>query len=156
MENTQTNAFQTLRTTYDIFINHRGIDSKETVASLVYHNLQNKGYNAFLDKKSVQVGRRIPRSIMEVILSAAVHVAIFSNNYAESAWCLKQLYLMFKSETAIVPVYWGVQPSELRMKDKDTAYARAFQIHKRTRKIRTQKLKKWKKALSKVSRIQAD
>ncbi|GLJ08130.1 hypothetical protein SUGI_0081830 [Cryptomeria japonica] len=163
MENTRTNAFQnafnvipqsvTPRITYDVFINHRGIDSKETLASLIYHNLQNKGYNAFLDKKSIQVGKRIPKSILGAIRTASVHVAIFSANYANSTWCLKELYLMLKSGVPIVPVFCGVQPSELRMKDEDGEYARAFQIHKRTRKIRVQKLKKWKKALSKVSRI---
>ncbi|GLJ08141.1 hypothetical protein SUGI_0082000 [Cryptomeria japonica] len=164
MENTQPNASQQInnsvchptapKTRYNVFINHRGADVKETLASLIYHNLQNKGYNAFLDKKSIQVGKRIPKSIVGAIRTASVHVAIFSANYANSTWCLKELYLMLKSGAPIVPVFCGIQPSELRMKDEDGEYARAFQVHKDTGKIRPQKLKKWKKALRKVSRIE--
>ncbi|GLJ08138.1 hypothetical protein SUGI_0081960 [Cryptomeria japonica] len=164
MENIQTNASQQIgnsafhrvppKTRYNVFINHRGADVKETLASLIYHNLQNKGCNAFLDKKSIQVGKRISKSIGEAMRTAAVHVAIFSANYADSTWCLKELYLMLKSGAPIVPVFCGVHPSELRMEYEDGQYARAFQMHKDTGKIRPQKLNKWKKALRKVSRIE--
>ncbi|KAH9308125.1 hypothetical protein KI387_036036, partial [Taxus chinensis] len=81
MGDTQPNAYleipspvaQLRPTRYEVFINHRGIDVKETVASLIYHNLSNKGCNVFLDKKSIQIGHRIPKCIVQAIRTASVH-----------------------------------------------------------------------------------
>ncbi|GLJ08120.1 hypothetical protein SUGI_0081660 [Cryptomeria japonica] len=70
---------------YDVFLNHRGADVKKTVASLIFHNLENKGLKVFVDKKSIQVGNSIPQSIEDAIYSASLHIAIMSANYAEGA-----------------------------------------------------------------------
>ena len=138
---------------YDVFLNHRGADVKESVASLIFHNLQNKGFRVFLDKKSIQVGENIPEAIEEAILSASVHLAIFSANYADSIWCLKELRLILQTGAPIIPVFYWVEPSELRMRDEESMYARAFQKHKHTGNFETHTLEGWKKALHQVSYI---
>ncbi|GLJ15140.1 hypothetical protein SUGI_0247710 [Cryptomeria japonica] len=138
-------------TGYDAFINHRGADVKESVGSLIFHNLQNKGFNVFFDKNSIQVGDSIPLSIEEAIQSACVHIVIFSPNYAESVWCLKELQLVLKTGAPIIPVFCGIRPSELRMKSEEGVYARAF--HKHSGMFESHLVEEWKKALSEVSYI---
>ncbi|GLJ15138.1 hypothetical protein SUGI_0247650 [Cryptomeria japonica] len=140
-----------ISTGHDAFINHRGADVKESVGSLIFHNLQNKGLNVFFDKNSIQVGDNIPQSIEKAIHSAYVHVVIFSPNYAESVWCMKELQLILKTGAPIIPVFCGIRPSELRMEDEDGVYARAFQKH--AGKFETNLVEEWKKALSEVSYI---
>ncbi|XP_057849182.2 toll/interleukin-1 receptor-like protein [Cryptomeria japonica] len=138
---------------YDVFLNHRGKDVKETVASLIFHNLKNKGLKVFLDKNSIQVGSNIPQVIGDAIYSASIHVVIISANYAESSWCLKELTLIFKTGAPIIPVFCGVEPSELRMKDKDGVYARAFQKHKQSGNFEPHAVEEWRKAFREVSYI---
>ncbi|GLJ08123.1 hypothetical protein SUGI_0081700 [Cryptomeria japonica] len=108
---------------YDVFLNHRGPDVKETVASLIFHNLENKGFKVFFDKKSIQAGNSIPQSIEDAIYSASLHIVIISANIAESIWCFKELNLILKTGSPIIPVFCEVEPSELRMKDEDGVYA---------------------------------
>ncbi|GLJ15144.1 hypothetical protein SUGI_0247760 [Cryptomeria japonica] len=138
-------------TKYDVFLNHRGADVKESVGSLIFHNLRNKGFNVFFDKNSIQVGDNIAESIEVAIQSACVHLLIFSPNYAESAWCLKELQLIVKTGAPIIPLFCGIQPSQLRMKEEEGVYARAF--HKHTGKFESHLLEEWKKVLCQVSYI---
>ncbi|GLJ08121.1 hypothetical protein SUGI_0081680 [Cryptomeria japonica] len=93
---------------YDVFLNHRGADVKKTVASLIFHNLENKGL---------------------------------------------KLNLILKTGAPIIPVFCGVKPSELRMKDKDSVYAPAFQKHKHSGKFEVDTVDEWRKALHEVSYI---
>ncbi|GLJ08129.1 hypothetical protein SUGI_0081790 [Cryptomeria japonica] len=138
---------------YDAFVNHRGIDTKDTLASLIFHNLEKRGIKVFLDKYSIQVGDKIPETIEKAIASACVHVVILSANYAESEWCLTELCLILKTRAPIVPVFWGIEPSELLMEDKGGMYARAFKMHSDTGKIKPQILEEWKLALRELSDI---
>ncbi|XP_057837942.2 probable 2' cyclic ADP-D-ribose synthase BdTIR [Cryptomeria japonica] len=139
---------------YDVFINHRGKETKQSVASLLYHNLQNKGFTEFLDQKSLQGGEYVPGAIRHAIRKASVHVAIFSPSYAESEWCLDELHLMLKTGAPIVPVFWEIQPSQLRMEDDNGVYARAFQKHKQAGKFDIGTLEEWRKDLRRVSLLE--
>ncbi|GLJ08045.1 hypothetical protein SUGI_0080290 [Cryptomeria japonica] len=136
---------------YQVFISHRGEDTKQNIASHLYHNLQQRGYTVFLDKNSIRGGEPITKSIRRAIRSASVHVVIFSPRFAESAWCLDELRLMLETRVPIVPVFWGIKPSEVSMEDEDGAYARAFQVHKHAGQFNTRTLNMWKKALHNVS-----
>ncbi|GLJ17735.1 hypothetical protein SUGI_0309600 [Cryptomeria japonica] len=138
---------------YDVFLNHRGADVKESVASLIFYNLQNKGFKVFLDKKSIQGGENIAEAIEEAIHSASVHLVIFSPNYAQSVWCLKELKLILETGAPIVPVFYGVKPSELRMREENSVYGEAFQRHKHTGNFEPHTLEEWKRALYEVSYI---
>ncbi|GLJ15137.1 hypothetical protein SUGI_0247640 [Cryptomeria japonica] len=138
-------------TGYDVFLNHRGPDVKESVGSLIFHNLQNKGFKVFFDKISIQVGDNIPQTIEGGIRSACVHIVIFSPNYAESVWCLKELQLIVKTGASIIPVFCGIRPSELRMENEEGVYARAF--HKHSGMFESHLVEEWKRALSEVSCI---
>ncbi|GLJ31250.1 hypothetical protein SUGI_0626590 [Cryptomeria japonica] len=139
---------------YDVFINHRGKDTKQFLASSLYDNLQNRGFRVFLDKSSLRVGQYVPEAITCAIRRAAVHIVILSPNYAESEWCLDELYLLIQTGAPIVPVFWKVRPSEDRMEDENGVYAKDFRKHKKAGKFSTETLEKWRNALRWVSLVE--
>ncbi|GLJ34572.1 hypothetical protein SUGI_0695370 [Cryptomeria japonica] len=81
-------------TLYDVFINHRGSDSKQTLPLPLYESLEELGIRAFLDKEEMELGQSFPSAIETAINSVLVHIAIISKRYAESPWCLEELVLM--------------------------------------------------------------
>ena len=122
---------------YQVFISHRGEDTKQNTASYLYHNLRRRGYSVFLDKYSIRGGEPIRDSIRHAIRSTSVHIVIFSPRFAESEWCLDELVWMLETRAPIVPVFCGVEPSEVRLQEEDGAYVRAFRVHKQCGKFDT-------------------
>lgn len=139
-----------------MFINHRGSDVKKTFATRLYRSLHANGLQAFLDKPEMQVGHKILPQIKAAIKGASVQIAIFSPNYAESDWCLKELVLMIKSGATIIPVFYNIKPSELRWtgKDKkDGTYAKCLRNHEEKRRHKSQTIQNWRDALSHAANL---
>ncbi|KAL0321226.1 UNVERIFIED_CONTAM: TIR-only protein [Sesamum radiatum] len=81
----------------DVFINHRGIDTKRNVAGLLYHHLRGLRLRPFLDSKSMKPG----------------------------TGCSTGLRWRFGSvRKKVVPIFCDVKPSELRVKDDGSRPAR--------------------------------
>ena len=142
MASTSTSA----NSNHDVFISHRGVDVKKNLASHLYQRLFSHGIRAFLDQDELVQGDDLTRQIECAIRSASVHVAIFSIRYADSAWCLKELVLMQESNSPIIPVFYGVEPAEVRW-IKGT-YAQNLEKLKSRYDITT--VEKWRKALASV------
>ncbi|GLJ33322.1 hypothetical protein SUGI_0670360 [Cryptomeria japonica] len=134
---------------YDVFINHRGPDVKGTLATQFYNSLEQLGIRAFLDSQEKELGNSFPSTIETAIRSAKVHIAIFSQRYAESPWCLAELVLMLESKAKIIPVFCEVEPWELRHIERGR-YADAFINHEKKGRY-LEKLKEWKEALQSLS-----
>eukprot|EP01018_Ginkgo_biloba_P020601 Gb_01055 [translate_table: standard] len=134
---------------YDVFINHRGVDVKDTLASHIYDLLDLRRVPAFLDREELETGDPFPDAITEAIASSTVHIAIFSPRYAESSWCLRELALMVKTAGAtIIPVFFNVTPEEIRWANKGN-FAKAFRKH--YKRYPPHLVDEWKAALNKVS-----
>eukprot|EP01018_Ginkgo_biloba_P032065 Gb_09090 [translate_table: standard] len=135
---------------YDVFINHRGPDVKNTLASSIYHWLQRTGLLVFFDTEEFQPGEQLQHAVAEAIRTASVHIAIFSKGYAESPWCLNELSSMLKTREKIIPVFYDVEPSDLRRLEKGV-YADAFMQHEKKNRYESHMLEEWKNALKKVA-----
>lgn len=146
---------------YDVFLNHRGPDCKETFATDLYNCLRRYGLGVFLDKEELQKGDRLDSQIEGAILKAAVHVAIFSKTYAKSSWCLNELVLMLRSGATILPIFYGgVKPSHLRWVEGNPAGPYAQDLHDLERQTTNGKpryhqdtVKEWGRALSQAAGI---
>jgi leucine-rich repeat protein SHOC2 len=145
---------------YDVFINHRRPDVKKTLASHLYHRLISHGLQVFLDYQELNVGENFDSEIKGAIKSASVHVAIFSQTYAESKWCLNELQLMLESGSPIIPVFYKVKPADLRWtRGKDGVYAQALSKLEEKRTYDSQPrydpttVENWRNALFTVSGI---
>ncbi|XP_047159755.1 TIR-only protein-like [Vigna umbellata] len=104
----------------DVFINHRGIDTKRNVAGLLYDNLTRIGVRAFLDSMNMKPGDRLFQHIDRGILGCKVGVAVFSPRYCDSYFCLHELALLMESNKRVVPIFYDVKPSQLTVKDNGT------------------------------------
>ncbi|KAH9290031.1 hypothetical protein KI387_034148, partial [Taxus chinensis] len=136
---------------YDVFINHRGPDVKEILAKDLYKSLHELQLAVFLDSEELELGDVFPSNIETAIRSSSVHIAIFSKGYADSAWCLAELALMLETDAKIIPVFYGIAPSDLRFIEKG-AYAQAFANYEDKGRY-LENLERWKKSLQSVSDI---
>ncbi|GLJ27780.1 hypothetical protein SUGI_0545170 [Cryptomeria japonica] len=135
---------------YDGFINHRGPDTKRTLASLIYRDLSEHGLRVFLEERELQVGDSFPPAIESAIRGASVKIAIFSKTYARSVWCLDELLWMLRSKPRqIIPIFYDIQPRDLRSVDKGE-YAGAFQYHRNKGR---EQVESWVNALETVADI---
>lgn len=142
---------------YHVFINHRGPDVKKGLASLIYNRLTNcHRLRVFLDKDEIRTGDTISNAIHTAIQSAYVHITFFSERYAESWWCLEELYWILRSyhkhNRKVIPVFCGVQPADLRHIESG-CYKNAFDQHQSKGRVSTEDITKWKKTLSEAADI---
>ncbi|KAM0063333.1 putative TIR domain-containing protein [Helianthus debilis subsp. tardiflorus] len=101
----------------DVFINHRGIDTKRSIASLLYNQLLLSRIPSFLDNKNMKPGDKLFEHIDKAILGCKIGVAVFSPRYCESYFCLHELALMMESRKKVIPIFCDVKPSQLRVTD---------------------------------------
>ncbi|GLJ11596.1 hypothetical protein SUGI_0172300 [Cryptomeria japonica] len=136
---------------YDVFINHRGPDTKQNLAASIYGALKPLGIEVFLDELELQLGDCIPSELQYAINTSFLHIAILSPRYAESPWCLEELRLMLRTGKTIIPVFYGVDPGHLRrMKGP---IAQAFSKLETQARYTPRKLEDWKMALQEVSKF---
>ncbi|KAG0590524.1 hypothetical protein KC19_1G106000 [Ceratodon purpureus] len=138
---------------YDVFLNHRGPDVKATFVAHLEDALRCAGFRPFLDARSLMKGNPALKSIDQALDVAKVHVAVLSKRYAESKYCLNELVAMMRSGKPVIPVFYDVEPVDLRWVENGP-FAEAFLKHKS--KGRTQKkLQEWTDALGALAGITA-
>ncbi|KAG5235520.1 TIR domain-containing protein [Salix suchowensis] len=91
----------------DVFINHRGIDTKRTVATLLYDHLYRLNLHPFLDSKNMKPGDKLFDNINGAIRKCKVG----------SYFCLHELALMMESRKKVIPIFCDIKPSQLRAVD---------------------------------------
>ncbi|GAV75166.1 TIR_2 domain-containing protein [Cephalotus follicularis] len=113
--------------TCDVFINHRGIDTKRTISGLLYEQLSMFGLNPFLDSKNMKPGDRLFEKIDIAIGESKLGVAVFSPRYCESYFCLHELALIMETKKRVIPIFCDVKPSQLCVKDYGTCSIKELQ-----------------------------
>lgn len=142
---------------YDVFINHRGTDVKETFAKDLYERLDSEGLRVFLDRPELEAGDTIISQIENAISTSSVQVAIFSPGYAESKWCLNELLSMLDTSergAKVIPVFYEVEPSDLRKARGNVGiYGKAFCDFESNPRYDAGKIEEWRGALCKAADI---
>lgn len=104
----------------DVFLNHRGVDTKRTVASLLYNHLVWLNLRPFLDNKNMKPGDKLFDNINSAIKGCKIGVTMFSPRYCDSYFCLHELALIMESKKKVIPIFCDIKPSELRVVDNGT------------------------------------
>ncbi|XP_040989058.1 TIR-only protein-like [Juglans microcarpa x Juglans regia] len=99
----------------DVFINHRGIDTKRTIATLLYDYLSRLNLRPFLDNKNMKPGDKLFEKIDTAIHGCKIGVALFSPNYCKSYFCLHELALFMESKKKVIPIFCDIKPSQLHV-----------------------------------------
>ncbi|KAG6664603.1 TIR-only protein-like [Carya illinoinensis] len=102
---------------HQVFINHRGPDTRRNISGLLYDHLLRLGLRPFLDYRNMKAGEKLQEKINSAIRDCKVGVLVFSPRYCESLFCLHELALLMEYKKSVVPIFYNVKPSELRVGD---------------------------------------
>jgi len=91
---------------FDIFISHRGPDTKEQFCRGLKDELDRHGYQAFLDDSHLRPGEDAWRTIKSTLQRAEVVIVVLSKNFGRSPWCLMELEIAVTKK--FVPVFYDV------------------------------------------------
>ncbi|XP_071704613.1 disease resistance protein Roq1-like [Rutidosis leptorrhynchoides] len=145
-----TSYSQTLN--HDVFLSFRGEDTRKTFVDHLYTALVQQGIRTYKDDETLPRGESIGPALLTAIRESGISVIVFSQNYADSSWCLDELaYIMkCKDEIGIIvmPIFYHVDPSEVR-KQKGK-FGEAFLKHMSEN---NNKIEVWKNALVGASNI---
>uniref|UniRef100_A0A2N9FIP3 ADP-ribosyl cyclase/cyclic ADP-ribose hydrolase n=1 Tax=Fagus sylvatica TaxID=28930 RepID=A0A2N9FIP3_FAGSY len=141
----------TARWKYDVFLSFRGEDTRYSFTDLIYAALIKEDINTFKDDENLEKGKRISELFKEIEQSRFA-IVIFSKDYASSTWCLDELAKIVQCEKekgmTVLPVFYDVQPSDVR--SENGTFAHALIEHE---KKNTEKVQQWRDALTHVSYI---
>ncbi|XP_014629005.1 disease resistance protein RUN1 isoform X3 [Glycine max] len=141
---------------YDVFLSFRGEDTRASFTSHLYTALHNAGVFVFKDDETLSRGNKISPSLQLAIEESRVSVVVFSRNYAESRWCLKELEKIMECHRTtgqvVVPVFYDVDPSEVR--HQTGHFGKAFRnLENRLLKVEEEELQRWWKTLAEAAGI---
>lgn len=145
---------------YDVFLSFRGKDVREYFVKGLNEALVQKGIKTFMDSENLQMGQDFPSKLKEAIEQSRMYIVIFSENCAESWWCLKELVQIQgeKNKTKqLLPIFYKVAPGEVRgqkpreVSGKKQSYEKALTDHES--EFGKRKVKKWKEALFKAANV---
>ncbi|XP_071703969.1 disease resistance protein RUN1-like [Rutidosis leptorrhynchoides] len=135
---------------YDVFVSFRGEDIRKNFMDHLFTDFKQKGIHAFKDHDELPRGEEISPQLYKAIEESRFLIVIFSEGYAFSSWCLRELVKILeckktehpKSEVQII--FYDVKPDVVR-KQKGS-YAEAFAKHEVL--YSNDQVTEWKKALS--------
>ncbi|XP_056162755.1 disease resistance protein RUN1-like [Syzygium oleosum] len=137
---------------YEVFLSFRGPNSRKGFVDCLYHGLMDAGIRAFRDNDELPVGGRISW-LLQAINNSKICIPIFSKDYAESEWCLRELAQMVECSKLtgleILPVFYDADPSEVKL--NKGPYLEALRQHKKKNKPNL--VHQWEKALKEVGKI---
>ncbi|PPD88135.1 hypothetical protein GOBAR_DD14959 [Gossypium barbadense] len=137
--------------TCDVFLSFRGEDTRCSFVSHLYKDLCRKNIATFIDSEKLQRGDEISESLLTAIQGSRISVIVFSKGYASSRWCLDEVVKIMnckklKGHYFVVPVFYGVDPSDVRK--QRGSFADAFAKHEENFKHDVEKVKSWRTALT--------
>ncbi|TQD73833.1 hypothetical protein C1H46_040636 [Malus baccata] len=137
-----------LRWRYQVFINFRGEDTRTGFVSHLYKALCEKPINTFLDAEELRKGDRLSELLI-AIRESRLSIVVFSQKYASSTWCLKELVEIMEchrtKEQIVLPVFYQVDPSDVRKLKRSFAEAFAQQIVDSNAEM--EEVRSWRSAL---------
>jgi hypothetical protein len=106
------------KSSYDVFISFRGADTRYNFTDHLFSALRIRGIVAFRDDTKLKKGESIAPELLRAIEASRTFIIVFSNNYASSTWCLRELeYILLQCSQKgrrVLPIFYDVDPSEVR------------------------------------------
>ncbi|KAL3746387.1 hypothetical protein ACJRO7_015359 [Eucalyptus globulus] len=135
---------------FEVFLNFRGKDTRRGFISFLYRDLDEKCIDVFMDEERIRVGEEIDGKLRQAINGSQIYIPVFSKNYAQSEWCLRELAIMLDNisnskEKIILPIFYDVKPKDVKL--ETPLYRTALEEHK----IKfPREVESWETALEKV------
>ncbi|KAI5312594.1 hypothetical protein L3X38_041767 [Prunus dulcis] len=108
----------------------------------------------FRDDPKLERGTTISSELFKAIQEPRLAIVVLSPNYASSSWCLDELTKILqcmKSNGTVLPVFYNVDPSDVRK--QSGSFADAFAKHEKRFREDIDKVKHWRDALTEVANL---
>ncbi|XP_027336638.1 disease resistance-like protein DSC1 [Abrus precatorius] len=144
---------------YDVFISFRGEDTRANFTSNLHSALQIKSIRTYIDYE-LNRGDDVEEALPQAIQNSEISIVVFSENYASSKWCLKELVQIMNCRNCegqvVIPVFYNIDPSHVR--NQTGSFEKAFATHVQdlTSNEPSQiedEVSKWKDALRKAANL---
>ncbi|XP_042520267.1 disease resistance protein L6-like isoform X2 [Macadamia integrifolia] len=103
---------------YDVFLNFRGKDTRNNFTAFLNQALKNCGINVFMDTVGLSTGDEIGPTLLRALQSSRISIVVLSENYAGSKWCLMELAQIVQCQRSngqkVLPIFYHVDPSDIR------------------------------------------
>ncbi|XP_035843863.1 disease resistance protein RPV1-like [Helianthus annuus] len=103
---------------YDVFLSFRGEDTRHSFTDHLCKALHQAGIRTFRDDDEIREGQELKPEIERSIVESRASVIVFSENFANSSWCLDELWLILEQRRngahLVLPVFYKVDPSDVR------------------------------------------
>ncbi|KAJ7950441.1 Disease resistance protein (TIR-NBS-LRR class) [Quillaja saponaria] len=143
-----------LQQKHDVFISFRGKDTRTNFTSHLDAAFRKKNIQIYIDYK-LKRGYEIAEALFKAIEESVLSVVVFSENYASSSWCLDELVEIHEwsktNKQIVIPVFYKVDPTHVR--HQTGSYAVAFAEHQQNPGIDTNRMQKWKEALTETTNL---
>ncbi|KAL5845650.1 hypothetical protein ACOSQ3_009174 [Xanthoceras sorbifolium] len=151
MESSSSSSSSFLTLKYDVFLSFRGDDTRHGFMSHLHAALRREEIKTFIDYH-LRKGETISSSLLTAIEQSRISIVVFSKDYASSKWCLEELVKILERRKmygqVVIPVFYGVEPSDVR---KQTGiFGDAFAKHFGEN---SEKLQRWKAALTEAANL---
>ncbi|XLR43211.1 hypothetical protein S83_027871 [Arachis hypogaea] len=130
---------------YDVFISFRGKDIRTGFSSHLVEALNQNQIKTFIDDE-LHKGDCILDSLTRAIENSSISVIILSENFVTSSWCLHELLKIMECGRKVIPVFYGVDPSDVRK--QLVSFNEKFTSHLQSD---INNLLKWMEALAKIA-----
>ena len=140
--------------TFDIFLSFRGKDTRRNFTDHLYTALVEKGIRTFRDTEECRRGEMINQNLLQAIEGSRIFIIIFSENYADSKWCLNELVEIMKCRAKgrkVFTIFYHVDPSNLRY--QCGVYKKAFEDYEKDSNLRREQIQEWRTALKEAGDI---
>ncbi|XP_010536285.1 PREDICTED: inactive disease resistance protein RPS4-like [Tarenaya hassleriana] len=103
------------RRQYDVFLSFRGADTRHVFTCYLHEFLCRKGIHAFFDE-DLRRGNDLS-ALLDRIEQSKISIVVFSENYANSAWCLEELAKIVDCREifgqVVIPIFYKVSKSDV-------------------------------------------
>ncbi|XP_042490419.1 uncharacterized protein LOC122070347 [Macadamia integrifolia] len=149
-------TFTTGFSSYDVFLNFRGEDTRNSFTSFLNLIMKDKGINVFIDSENLWTGEAIGPSLLKAIDGSKISIPVFSQGYANSKWCLLELAQIRQCHISngqlVLPIFFYVDPSHVR--NQIGSFEEAFREHKKN--FEPHIVDSWRKALRVVGSLKGE
>ncbi|KAJ6928762.1 hypothetical protein NC652_012793 [Populus alba x Populus x berolinensis] len=137
---------------HEVFLSFRGADTRYGFTSHLYRALQRKQIDAYIDNK-LAGGEKIEPALLERIEESCISLVIFSENYADSTFCLRELSKILEcmetKRQMVLPVFYRLDPSHVQ--NLTGSYGDALCKHERD--CSSEEVESWRRALKEIANV---
>ncbi|KAK8472221.1 hypothetical protein PHAVU_002G145600 [Phaseolus vulgaris] len=141
---------------YDVFVSFRGEDTRNNFTGFLFQALRTKAIHVFKEDEDLKKGESIALELLQAIQASRLFIVVFSQNYASSTWCLRELAEICNcvERRVIIPIFYDVDPSVVRK--QSGSYEKAFAKHEKRfgkDEVKMEEVQGWRQALTQVANI---